>query len=676
MPSRFDHCANVVRRLADAALRLEAAVESFGLAPLGDREWFELLSRKLIPQLGDESFLIVAVVGGTNIGKSVIFNHITGTRISATSPLASGTKHPVALLHPELLKRANLAQLFPGFELRRWEHAEQPLEDASQHRLFWTTTGPDERQHKAPTNLIILDTPDVDSVAQINWERADRIRQCSDVLIAVLTQQKYNDAAVKEFFRKAAREGKLVILVINQCLLPEDEAYWPLWIGTFCEETGIGPHSVYLAPNDRQAAEANALPFLERSWPISENGMASGLSTETGAVAETQPGRDLRVELSELKFGEIKVRTLAGALHQLLDGETGVPGWFREIDRRAEEFRHALEILSSHRLVEIDRWPTLPNAVMITQIRHWWQGQREGWTASIHNFYNRVGEIVVAPVNVFRSRSGPPRSPLDTYRQREWEAVLEVLERTLERLEWIKGTENSLLAPRLEKILNGVSRGELIRRVRKAHAEVDFERDLQQLIAAQLAHFQEESPQSYKLFRRVDSLAAATRPAVSVVLFMAGAGPVGEAVMPVVADTAMQGVFHVAGNAVGGTVVTAVGDKALTEGASTGMGYLEARFRQLHVRFAQQRVEWMTKQLEELFRYDMELETNAAPFQSESRTNGESEAKQSRTLTGELREASLIAECRPYRDLQAVVEELREVVASVIDDSRTDADQP
>jgi hypothetical protein len=500
MSSRFDQCADVVRRLAEAARRLESAVEPCGLAPLAKREWFELLTRKLIPQLGDESFLIVAVVGGTNIGKSVIFNHVAGMRASATSPLASGTKHPLALLHAELRSRIDLEELFPGFELHRWESADQPLEEAPEHRLFWTVpeadvpADADALKNKVPANLIVLDTPDVDSVAQVNWERADRIRQCSDVLIAVLTQQKYNDAAVKEFFRKAAREEKLVILVFNQCLLPEDEAYWPLWIGTFCGETGIVPHSVYLAPNDRRAAEANALPFLERPWPLPEEAGPDQHSAESAPSSEAKPPRDLLTDLSELRFGEIKVRTLQGALRQLLDEETGVPGWFREIDRRADEFRHALDILSSHRLVEIDRWPTLPNSVMIAQIRHWWQGQREGWTASIHNFYNRVGEIVVLPVKAFRSRSGEHRPPLETYREREWDAVLEVLERSLERLEWLQGTGNALLKPRLERILGGLSRSELIRRVRQAHAEIDFERDLQQLIGQELAHFREESP--------------------------------------------------------------------------------------------------------------------------------------------------------------------------------------
>ena len=67
-----------------------------------------------------------------------------------------------------------------------------------------------------PPRLLLLDTPDVDSNARVNWHRADAVRQTADVLIAVLTQQKYNDAAVKRFFRHAADADKAVIVVFNQ----------------------------------------------------------------------------------------------------------------------------------------------------------------------------------------------------------------------------------------------------------------------------------------------------------------------------------------------------------------------------------------------------------------------------------------------------------------------------
>ena len=106
--------------------------------------------------------------------------------------------------------------------------------------LFWQSS------EKTAENLLVLDTPDIDSDAKVNWLRADKIRRCADVLIAVLTQQKYNDAAVKQFFRKAAHEDKAVIVVFNQCQLPDDENYWPLWMQTFCRETGVHPEYIYI----------------------------------------------------------------------------------------------------------------------------------------------------------------------------------------------------------------------------------------------------------------------------------------------------------------------------------------------------------------------------------------------------------------------------------------------
>jgi len=583
MSQHFQHCAQAVSALESAIVQLQDSIGPLQLEPLDKLAWHELLTNKLKPQLGDESFLIVGVVGGTNIGKSVIFNHIAGGRISSTSPLASGTKHPTVLVPNGFTNRVSLNEIFPGFELVPWDNAEQPLELDKRHLLFW------QESDTTPQNLVVLDTPDIDSVAEVNWERADHIRQSADVLIAVLTQQKYNDAAVKEFFRKAAHEDKLVIVVFNQCLLPEDEEYWPLWVGTFCEETGVSPHAVFLAPNDRRAAEENGLPFYERDWPIADTG--------TSAINKEQPHQLLEV-LSQLRFGDIKIQTLRGALNHLVHEQSGVPTWLVQIEKRSQEFHDAVELLGTHRLVEIERWPTLPNKVLITQIRSWWASQREGWTANVHGFYNTASEIVMTPFRMWSSSDANANTPLDEYKKSEWETILEALDRALERLTWLRDLGNPLLSPRLDRLLTGTSRSELIEKFRSAHNEIDFETNLQTLIHQQLSSFKEDNPQYYKLFRRVDSVAAAARPAVSVALFLTGAGPMGDALGAMAAESALQGVFHVAGDAVGGTVVTAVGDKVITEGASAGTGYLEARFRQIHSAFATERANWMANQLE------------------------------------------------------------------------------
>ena len=271
MTLNFAECAASIQSLRDALSELETLSQTLQLDPLADHEWFRLLEEKLLPQVGADAFLVAAVVGGTNIGKSVIFNHIAGTRASATSPLASGTKHPVVLVPPDFEATHDLADVFAGFRLVAWTDAEKSLDEAGEHQLFW------KRGESLPPNLLILDTPDIDSDARVNWERADMVRRAADVLIAVLTQQKYNDAAVKEFFRRAAAEDKVVLAVFNQVHLPDDETYWPLWMQTFCDETGIQPHVLYLAPHDRRAAEENRLELVERAWqsPDSDQSHAS-----------------------------------------------------------------------------------------------------------------------------------------------------------------------------------------------------------------------------------------------------------------------------------------------------------------------------------------------------------------------------------------------------------------
>ncbi|HUG94439.1 MAG TPA: hypothetical protein VML55_26650, partial [Planctomycetaceae bacterium] len=126
---RFRECAASVDRLSRTLLNLERQTGLLKVPPLAGREWFDLLRQKLIPQLRDDAFLVVAVVGGTNIGKSVIFNHVAGCRASATSPLASGTRHPVCLVPPGFADKHNLESIFEGFRLVEWSRAESALED-------------------------------------------------------------------------------------------------------------------------------------------------------------------------------------------------------------------------------------------------------------------------------------------------------------------------------------------------------------------------------------------------------------------------------------------------------------------------------------------------------------------------------------------------------------------
>ena len=108
-------------------------------------EWYELLIHKLVPQAATRPLLVVAIVGGTNIGKSAVFNQLAGETASAVSPLAAGTRHPVCLVPGDFEDQPTLARLFTGFELCRWRSPEDPLSDTPEHRLFWRRGGRSRR---------------------------------------------------------------------------------------------------------------------------------------------------------------------------------------------------------------------------------------------------------------------------------------------------------------------------------------------------------------------------------------------------------------------------------------------------------------------------------------------------------------------------------------------------
>ncbi len=582
MHADFEACANSVQQLSRAIVALDARCGDARLAPLVGREWYELLTRKLLPQLSDQSYLVVAVVGGTNIGKSVVFNHLAGFRASATSPLASGTKHPTCLVPKGFRESHNLQEVFPGFVLRDWAGADEPLKEEGVNWLFIREC------EETPSNLLILDTPDVDSDALINWERADNIRRCADVLVSVLTQQKYNDAAVKEFFRKAATEDKSILLVFNQCLLPEDEPYWPLWVGTFCEETKIRPQILYVAPNDRRAAESLQLPFYERPWPPTAK-----LASDT----DRDVPRNLMHDLTSLRFGEIKLKSLAGSLKQLIDPEQGAPRWLDEVRGQSDQYHRAAQLLTANKLAEVADWPTIPSSVLVDEVRQWWGGQRKGWTARVHDSYNLLTRAVMVPVRMARDHlQGEPVDPFTLYRDREWTAVLETIEKVYEKLEWLTELGNDLLKPRLSRLLTGVSRAGLIQQVRRSHDETDIGAELRTLVQAEMSAFSQDSPEFFKLFRRLDSLAAAARPAVSVILAVTGVGLVGDVVFTSAATTTLG---HLTADVVGGTVAASVGESVISEGVSQGAGQFQMRLRKLHQRFAAVRAAWLARLLKE-----------------------------------------------------------------------------
>src|SRR5258708_4899271 len=106
-----------IKRLHQALDALAAEARIVGVEPPLGEEWYELLLHRLLPQADAEPVLVVAVTGGTNLGKSAIFNQLAGETASRVSPLAARTKHPVCLTPvntgtPDGLIGEQLARIF------------------------------------------------------------------------------------------------------------------------------------------------------------------------------------------------------------------------------------------------------------------------------------------------------------------------------------------------------------------------------------------------------------------------------------------------------------------------------------------------------------------------------------------------------------------------------------
>jgi len=180
----------------------------------GFEDWERLLVFKLAPRLSGSGTLIVAIGGGTNTGKSTIFNSLIDSNLSPVSPYGAYTRHPLVAVNPEryaqCLERGKL--LPEGFIPKPWQRNEsEAIADGNQEPMVVFVA----RESELPERLLLLDTPDIDSVVRHNWELAKSIREAGDVLIAVVTAQKYADSFVVEFFQEALRSGRHVIPLLN-----------------------------------------------------------------------------------------------------------------------------------------------------------------------------------------------------------------------------------------------------------------------------------------------------------------------------------------------------------------------------------------------------------------------------------------------------------------------------
>ncbi|NVJ19887.1 50S ribosome-binding GTPase [Myxococcus sp. AM011] len=263
------------------------------------RRLAERLRRDLLPRLGsaDAPLLLVAIAGPNNVGKSTLFNALVGAPLSPARPEGGLTKQCLAAAHPEtwtgalkdfLTRRYDTVPVAPG-ELAP---VDQP---GPAGRLYLVLAD------AVPRGLLVMDTPDFDSVYRENRERAEALLVTVDVLVFVVSRQTYQNAALVDFLRAAVGHGRPYLLVYNEASR-EEVARGHL--DKLASDVGHPPLARYLAPHQPDV-EAGLRPLATE--PL------DGRPPLNSLLGEAEHARELKARALEASLADARAELEAVA---------------------------------------------------------------------------------------------------------------------------------------------------------------------------------------------------------------------------------------------------------------------------------------------------------------------------------------------------------------------------
>ncbi len=150
------------------------------------------------------------LLGGTGTGKSSVFNALCGAQLSASGverPKTSGAigychedekieeDFPLPLIDPVLIPLDKVSGPLKG---------SRGIFQAVQHSS-------DDLRH-----LVLVDTPDVDSLEPYNRMTAERFSFLADVVVFITSQEKYADEAPYQLLKREIAEEKPCFLIVNK----------------------------------------------------------------------------------------------------------------------------------------------------------------------------------------------------------------------------------------------------------------------------------------------------------------------------------------------------------------------------------------------------------------------------------------------------------------------------
>jgi hypothetical protein len=259
----------------------------------------DLLERDLLPRsAGGDAYLVAGIVGPNNAGKSALFNALVGRTLSPSVPTGGATRRLVGAAHPILLGSLRAEPTLARFRLRPFgadTAADAPLQPAADPAELLVAEEP-----RLPPMLMLIDTPDFDSILEDNRIASESLLAVADLVVAIVTRHSYQNKAVVRFLEHWLQHGRPWMLVYNEAI---DAEVARSHARKLAADVGTPPLAAFWAPH--------SLAVQEERAPLDPAPLA--LDGATGAA-----DRHLRATLFDLEqITQVKARAFDAALGRL-----------------------------------------------------------------------------------------------------------------------------------------------------------------------------------------------------------------------------------------------------------------------------------------------------------------------------------------------------------------------
>ncbi|MHC1742117.1 MAG: GTPase domain-containing protein [Syntrophobacteraceae bacterium] len=160
-------------------------------------------------EAGDAAWVVF--IGGTGTGKSTLFNALCGKALSDTGVERPKTRGPIAFVHRE--SRLDEGFPFPEMQCRQVRpEADAPLPLHGNPGQLLCLEHAEDRLR----NIVLVDTPDVDSLEIRNRLIVEDLYLLADLVIFVASEEKYADDVPFQFLKRIQAEGKWCTVIVNK----------------------------------------------------------------------------------------------------------------------------------------------------------------------------------------------------------------------------------------------------------------------------------------------------------------------------------------------------------------------------------------------------------------------------------------------------------------------------